>query len=79
MANKLFYDGNLHVLRRKIASDSVDLLYMGQPSNSEGKESADGQWMLSDEQAKFATGQLTAQGLAVQTALIADLEWDSCI
>ena len=34
MTNKLFYGDNLDVLRRKIASDSVDLCYIDPPFNS---------------------------------------------
>jgi hypothetical protein len=34
MSNKLFYGDNLSVLRESIASDSVDLIYLDPPFNS---------------------------------------------
>src|SRR5215218_2181092 len=34
MVNKLFYGDNLDVLRRHIASESVDLVYLDPPFNS---------------------------------------------
>ncbi|MBV9378623.1 MAG: modification methylase, partial [Alphaproteobacteria bacterium] len=35
MANALYYGDNLHVLRDQIASDSVDLIYLDPPFNSQ--------------------------------------------
>ena len=35
MANALYYGDNLHVLRNEIASDSVDLIYLDPPFNSQ--------------------------------------------
>ena len=34
MTNKLFYGDNLHVLRAHIADESVDLIYLDPPFNS---------------------------------------------
>ena len=34
MTNKLFYGDNLDVLRHEIASESVDLIYLDPPFNS---------------------------------------------
>jgi 16S rRNA G966 N2-methylase RsmD len=34
MTNKLFYGDNLNVLREQIASESVDLIYLDPPFNS---------------------------------------------
>jgi site-specific DNA-methyltransferase (adenine-specific) len=34
MTNKLYFGDNLHVLRERIANESVDLVYLDPPSNS---------------------------------------------
>ena len=38
MTNTLYYGDNLHVLREQIADESVDLMYLDPPFNSNGRK-----------------------------------------
>jgi hypothetical protein len=44
MTNTLYYGDNLHVLREHVASESVDLIYLDPPFNSNGSSGSSGSW-----------------------------------
>jgi adenine specific DNA methylase Mod len=55
MTNQLFYGDNLYVLREHIASESVDLVYLDPPFNSNAKYNI--LWPLRREQKKNFTAE----------------------